>query len=246
MARLSIRSGADEIYAVTPDIGQLLHTIAVSARPAGIAVRPDGKRLLVADPVQNEVLVVNLATTNIVARVPTGGAPTVVAISPDGTTTLTGNSASTMVDVVDTGTSKITSVFEAGASPGALAVTPDGSRVFVADQGPSGYNGGVMVIDTTTFRRLAQIPVPGAATVAILPIGSTVYCGSNRLLGSNNGAISVIDASTYRITTTIVLGTISASVPNLAISPDGSKLYAAYTDLSGENTLAVISTLPTW
>jgi len=127
---------------------------------AGLAVSPDGQRLYVALGINNAVSVVDLATRQSVALIPTGIAPYRIALSPDGKTLYCANrggraprkdeasapSAGTKVRVdprtdaalrgsltlIDT--EKLTGVeIEAGRQPSDMVFSADGKTMYVAN-----------------------------------------------------------------------------------------------------------------
>jgi YVTN family beta-propeller protein len=239
-------SGAGVVYAVTPATGRVLQSINVSSGQAGLAVTPDGKRLYAANHADGTVAVIDLANGRVIGNTPVGALPMPVAISPDGNTTLVGNVGSTLVYMVDTATDQPNNAFEAGTGPAGVAFSPDGRWAYVLDKGaysPTQVGSGVMILDALNFKRIVQIPIAGASTMAVSPDSSTVYCGANAPAGSKNIAIYAIDAQLHAVKATIELGSVTPEFPpTLAIPPDGKELYAAYNDSNGEPTLAVIDT----
>lgn len=245
-------SAAGAVYAVTPATGRVLQSVKISSGQAGLAaiglaVTPDGKRLYVANQDDATVAVIDLARGLVIGNIPVGAGPMPVAISPDGKTTLVGNVVSSLIYIVDTATDQQIGAFEAGTGPAGVAFSRDGKWAYVLDQGfaalsPS-VGSGVMILDTRNFKRLAQIPLAGASTMAVTPDGSTIYCGAHAPTGSQNIAIYAIDAQSHDVQATIELGSVTPwDAPSLAIPPDGKKLYAAYDDSNGQPTLAVIDT----
>lgn len=101
-----------------------------------------------------------------------------------------------------------------------VTVSSDGSRVYMANNGVNT----VTVISTATNTIMATINVGnGPAGIVISPDGKYVY-----VTNSVDGTISVISTSSNTVTTTFSLGGNGASNPaGLAISADGSRLYAS-------------------
>lgn len=245
-------SGLGVVYAVNPATGRVLQSINVSSGHAGLiaiglAVTPDGKRLYVANQDDATVAVIDLACGCVIKNIPVGAGPMPVAISPDGKTTLVGNVVSSLIYIVDTATDKQIGAFEAGTGPAAVAFSPDERWVYVLDQGFFGatpqVGSAAMILDALDFKRIAQIPIAGASTIAVAPDGRTIYVGANAAAGSTNINIYAIDAHLHGVKTTIELGSVTpGNAPTLAIPQDGKKLYAAYIDSNGQPTLAVIDT----
>jgi YVTN family beta-propeller protein len=86
-------------------------------------------------------------------------------------------------------------------------------------------------VQTPSPPTVNSITLSGAGSVAITPNGSTAY------VGSNTGGVTRVAVATNTAGTTIPVG--SGSVPELAVSPDGSKVYAS--DANG-TSVKVIST----
>ena len=73
---------------------------ALNPFPAGLAITPDGKRLVVADQLADAVSVVDLAGGNV-ATVPAGHRPLSVTVSPNGATAYVNNQGASDVSAVD-------------------------------------------------------------------------------------------------------------------------------------------------
>ena len=131
--------------------------------PLGVALTPDGQRAVVARSLANDVVVVNLATGKIEARVPVGICPYGVAVSPDGRWAFVSNyggrrarrgdqteqSAGSAVAVDErsiplsgtvsaialAGTPRVKKQILVGLHPTELLLSPDGQRLYVANAG---------------------------------------------------------------------------------------------------------------
>jgi DNA-binding beta-propeller fold protein YncE len=96
---------------------------------------------------------------------------------------------------------------------GSITLSPDGDRAYVVG------SDGLAVLDTATWAVLATVTAPGAAGfrgVGVTPDGSRVY------LPTSDG-IDVLDANTNTVVSRIPLG---ARVTDVAVAPDGRRLYA--------------------
>jgi len=119
-----------------------------------------------------------------------------------------------------------------GLFPQALAVSPDGSQLWVADTGPqtsASSPSGVDVIDTSTNKVIAKLPLRGAPSqVAFSPDGTRAYV-------LTNGGLWVYSTSGRR-----VIGQVSGlgTPRGIAVSPSGKTLYV--TDTTG-NSVKVIN-----
>lgn len=232
--------------------------------PLAIAITPDSTRAYIANFNADNVSVIdtnpNSPTFNTEIDVipSSGNGPVGVAITPDGTRAYIANNLSSNVSVIDIDPSSPTYNTEvdlipltlvANAGPFNLAVTPDGTRVYVADNGPSGSAfspNSVSVIDSnpsspTYNTEVAVIPLSGVDPlfIDITPDGTRAYVTN---ITSNN--VSVIDTNpdspTYN--TEIDLISLTGTRPaGIVITPDGTRAYIAN---NSSNNLSVIDTDP--
>jgi len=107
------------------------------------------------------------------------------------------------------------------ARPKSLAMAADGKRLFLVD-----YDGSVLVVDARDYA--VQKHWDGNASDAVVsPDGRYLYVAHNRGAdGGANGMVSAIDVACATIVATVLLDDVVA----LAISPDGSRLYAISCD----------------
>ena len=216
--------------------GQLMLSVPLFASgKGGLAPLMGGMRVAVADVDDDMITVVDNTDGHAIATIPSGGSPARVVVSSDEMTTVTGNLSSTLITALDATTGKALSSFEAGTTPSQVVSSPDGGTAYVLDQGLNGSGSGVMAISTATGQRTANLALPGASGLAIVPDGSAVYAGST------SGTISVVNASAMTVTSTVALGS-TVGACSLAASADGATVYAAYTDSTGSNRLAAIAT----
>ncbi|MBB3753209.1 YVTN family beta-propeller protein [Mycolicibacterium sp. BK634] len=139
---------------------------------------------------------------------------------------------------------------DAGTGIRSLAISPDGKRVYVLNGNTNG-SGAVTVIDTATKKVTATIGVKlNPQDLAVSPDGRYVYVTDSTYSTNTTpggGAVQVIDTATNSVATTITLS--SASTAGVAVSPDGSTIYAvdtsywgSCTDVCNNGSLKVIST----
>jgi YVTN family beta-propeller protein len=184
---------------------------AASAHAAGPA------QLAYFTDVRNNALVTyDLSSNSVVGSVPVGRIPTVLAVSPDGSQVWVGHMLDGTVSVVDTATDTVTATIPVGRVANAIAFSPDGSRVYVADN--RGGHTGIDVFDPATRTVTATIPTAGTVSqLAPTPDGKHLYAGMGNLL--------VIDTATDTITASIPTAD-NRSIGGLAISPDGTRVFA--------------------
>ena len=224
--RTAYASGGGEnlihVYAVSG--GRLAESrpITLPARPgaglfpAGLAVTPDGSRLVVADHLADSMSLVTLATGEV-TTIPVGHAPWGVAVTPDGRTVFVSNQGDKTVSVVRLMTLRPSfemtppgpvvprvmpvswGTIAVGEHPAAVRLSPDGRRLFVA----CADSDEVDVVDTagsTVSARIDLAPYPGApvgsspADLALSPDGGRLYVAD-----AGNDDVAVVDLSGNRV-----------------------------------------------
>lgn len=180
-------------------------TSLLTARPAGrftrgIAVTPDGSRLLVTTELGDEVIVVDTATLTVQQRLPLSDMPTkcypsdvVVSRAGDGAfVACQGTNSLSVVSLGALGASAAASI-AVGDHPTALALTPDGKQLLVANANQDS----VSVVDAATQHVQQMTPLRtlnherwGATpnAIAITPDSKRAYVA---LAGDN--AVAVLD-----------------------------------------------------
>jgi YVTN family beta-propeller protein len=231
-------SGDNTVSVIDTTTNTVIATVPVGRDPRGVAVTPDGTKVYVTNFDDNTVSVIGTVTNTVFATIPVGEQPTGLAVTPDGSRVYVANSNTTAspwtLSVIDTATKAVSAVPlppPAGQSQG-VAVTPDGKRVYVA-----GGAATVAVINTATNAGSA-VSIPSATGllngVAITPDGRWVYVAD----GLNNG-VSVINTTSNSLSTTIP----GFSDPfEVAVSPNGSKVYVTNFALGNPGFVSVIDT----
>jgi len=187
--------------------------------PAGLAVTPNGGRLVVADQMGDAVSVVDLADRRI-STVPVGHRPCGVAVSQDGHTAYVSNQGASTVSVLDlTGPSPaVRTTIRVGTHPNDLLL--DGRTLYVAD----GDSDEVSVIDTSServTRTVSLAPYP-RAPVGANPDALALSSDGRRLYVANSGDndVAVVDVDS---------GTVSGLIPTAwyptSVQQVGHKLY---------------------
>src|SRR5262245_23129319 len=131
------------------------------------------------------------------------------------------------VAVVDTASGKVVDTIVTGGEPTGVAVQPSGSRVYVGDGASAGDT--LWVIDTALNAVVDAITVGTQPLgVAVHPDGSRVYVGNFSGGDVRSRGVSVIDATTDTVVTTIPM----AGLPSygLAVNPNGTVVYVATMD----------------
>jgi YVTN family beta-propeller protein len=244
--------------------GEVLRRVAVPGEPSGVALSPDGTKLIVTCAAPNSVIVVlDAASGQILATIPAGHTAVGATLSPDGTRLYVCNRFENNVSVIDLLEGKQLARVAAVREPVAAAVTGDGRTVVVANHLPNtrtdaAFSGDsaatVSIFDAQTF----------ATTVVDLPDGSNGLRGictspdgthafATHLLSNfrmvpfrvdtgwiNVNVVSIIDVPQRKLLATIGLDEFyrGASTPwDVACTADGKWVCVS---LSGTHELNVI------
>lgn len=145
---------------------------AEPTRSSPIAITGDDKTVVVVNPLNNSVTVMNVGgdANQVVAEVKVGVEPQSVAISEDNQFAYVTNQGSNSVSVVDLTTNAETSQIKVGVEPYGIALTPDGTRAYVVN----GASRSVSVIDTATRQVVAEIKLP-----VVEPRGVAITANNN-------------------------------------------------------------------
>lgn len=197
-------------------------TIRVGRSPFGVAFTPDGTVAFVANVDSESVSVIDVATDSVTGTIAMTGGPRDLAVSPDGTKLYVATLGLNAVTVIDVATSTVTARLTVGGQPVSVAFAPDGTKAYVTNTDSDS----VSVIDTATETVSGSFAVvKNPIDVVFTPDGTKAYVASLSL-----SAIAVIDVATNAQTGLIALEPVLTNVIelpySLAMSPDGSVLYA--------------------
>ncbi len=189
----------------------------------------------VPNTLSNNLSVIDVATSGVVATVLAGEIPLGVAVNPAGTRAYISSYVGNSVAVLDTTTNTVIGTIAVGERPQGLAVNPAGTRLYVANQTLSSLTGTVSVVDTASNTVVNTVTVGRSPhEVAVNPAGTRVYV-SNR----DSSTVAVIDASTNTVVATIGVGLFPRG---LAVNPAGTRLYVANSGGIFNSTVSVIDT----
>ena len=194
--------------------GRLTARLPIGGAPFDVAVTRHDVALVTCAHAAS-VLCLRLDPFEIVASIPVGSVPTRIVVDPSGCEAYVTNQFTQEIIVLD---------IVRGRSIGAIAVTGNPEGALLALDGRTLYV-------TTNIDRLYAIRLPQRRLVASAPIALTcshltLHPSGTRLYVATwkAGAILEFDASTLRSTRTFRVG---GDVQDLAVSPDGLRLYAA-------------------
>jgi len=130
-----------------------LEDVTVGDQPHGVAIRHDGKLVLIANRLSKDVNVLSIDGKSVkaIATVPVGDAAVAAAITPDGKRAFVVKNGTGRVAVLTLDGDKVsydsTMDIPTGANPYNLALTPDGALGFVVNNGVRGNNASLTVFD---------------------------------------------------------------------------------------------------
>ncbi len=233
------------VWVIDTQTGLVKATLPLPEFPAGMVISTDGTRVYVATQIGPDyggtLTVIDTATNTIVANLGTSEDwPQDIAVSPDGkrvyVPNLGGNAGQGSFDVFDTASNTLvkTLIIQGSAlnQYSWVAVSPDSSKVYTHDSWEDSYGNpvfGVIVYDAATYAVLKMAPVPNGRLTLPLPNSSILY-------GSSGGSVLVYNTQTDTMVATVAVAT---TVNNLALTQDGTQLYASN---SNAQSIAIIDT----
>jgi len=255
---------ARQVAWVTLPGGEVSRRVAVPGEPSGVALSPDGTKLIVtcAAP-QSAIAVLDAASGRMLATIPAGHSAVDATPSPDGTRLYVCNRFDNNVSVIDLLAAKETARVAAVREPVAAAVTPDGRTVLVANHLPntrtdSAFKGdsaaAVSIFDAQSFAT-ATIELPdgsnGLRGICTSPDGTHAF--ATHLLSNfrmvpfrvdtgwiNVNVVSIIDVPQRKLLGTIGLDEFYLGAANpwdVACTDDGRWVCVS---LSGTHELNII------
>jgi len=190
--------------------------------PLEMALSPDGRLLYVVCQDSDEVRIVEIASSKVVATVKVGHVPRGLVLSRDGRRLYITNAWSDTVSVIDTAKREVIQTLPTGFEPSGVALDRAEASLYVANR----LSDDVSVIDLATRQEIKRLLAGhGASYLATSPDGKLIYCTH---IYPNPGAvrtppvseITVIDTETQRVVERKPLQNV-AGVFHLANSSDG-------------------------
>jgi len=212
--------------------------LAVAALTAGAssgAAQDLSGTLVVVNKGPSTVTILDVATGNVLARLPTGQGPHEVAMTSDGSTAIVTDygaredgSSLTVVDVPGLRVVRTISLGE-HARPHGIAVMPGDRRVAVTSE----RSGHVVIVDLADGEIVKEIPTghPGSHMLAMVADGQTIYTSNG-----GDGTVSRLEVGTG----TYVEGyDVPARPEAIGVMPDGSEVWV------GSNEHGTVSAIDT-
>ncbi len=243
---------AKTVHAIntSTNVGTSITTGTIGTEPNGMAVTPEGTKIVVAEGASHQVQIITVSSHTVAATVavPEVGAtksrPDAVAITPNGLTAYVIDGANKLVYpiTISSGALGTGIAVNTQGDPGAIVITPNGEQVYVANF--SSHN--VSVIATSSNTVTATVTIGAGETgkpiaLAVTPNSAHVYVADQ-----GNSQIDDITTSNNTVSKTIAVGSMvdgnvgGGGDPNiLAVTPDGSKLYVASFTGHGVEDIAI-------
>ncbi len=221
---------ADAVAAVDMGTGEEVARIPTGVVPLSVLMTPDERYLFVANTGgvistdENRLTVIETATHQVAAVIEVDIGPLDLTVSADGQLVYVTNSESKSISIIDvaslTRRTRIRVPISGERGPYGVAIHPDGKRLYVTD-----INGNqVLIVDTARRATIGRIDViEDPRSLVISADGTRLYVSGGDFDDDGDGGISVIDTESESVVTTLRM---DGGIFRLALSPDGSRLYA--------------------
>jgi gliding motility-associated-like protein len=234
--------GTGLVSVVSTATNTFVTTILTGINPLGVVVSPDNSKVYVADSTTNQVSAISTATNTIIGVIPVGKEPVNLTISPDGKFVYVTNNGANTISVISTGSNTVIATIQVQSNPYDLALSPDGSRLYINYNQNIFFDSAVKlvtVINTATNAVITNIPVKeNVMGIVVSHDGSKVY------MTNDQAGISVISIASNTEIAPIPLTLANYAGFNfprgIALSPDGSQLYAA--NITDAGNITVVNT----
>ena len=198
--------------------GKVLKDISDVGHVHGVLVAPDAKTVYASATKTDEVVAIDTATLQIVARMPGGHYPDGMAAVPAAHKLYVSDETGATETVIDTASDKRLSTVQLGGEVGNTQYDPVSGHIFVNVQ----TRGDLVEIDPQGDRILARYPLPGAQGNHGLLIDAADRLAF--IACEDNDKLLIFDLRTKQVTATFEVG---ADPDVLAFDPGLDRLYVA-------------------
>jgi DNA-binding beta-propeller fold protein YncE len=229
-----------------PPRNRVVATLQVSI-PRDAVCSPDSQYVYVASNnsnfTQGQIVLISVATHEVISQFAAGAQALALAISPDGQTLYSIDDNSN-VQVISTADQTVTATINLNVpvTTGTLLIltlSPDGTSLWVSSNG-------IYVINTAT-KQVGSTPIPiAASSLAFTPDGTEVYAAYFQEVPHSH-ALALIDANSLAVIDPSVGGKAMyahhhhMTGPNqIAISPNGKELYITENYRPAHNLLSTV------
>ncbi len=231
---------AKTVHAVSASTGEgtAITMGTIGFEPNAVAVNPEATKLVVAEGASSQVQIVTVATDKVAKTVAipkvgtTSSRPDAVDVAPNGTTAYVLDGANDLVYPLTISSGALGTGIAVGGQgdPGAILVTPNGEQLYVANYASHS----VSVIATASKTVTATVAIGAGTSGAPIALADTPDSAHVYVADQGNAQIDDIATSSDAVVHTIAVGSMAdAGMPGggdpntLAVTPEGSKLYAA-------------------
>ena len=214
--------GSNSVTVIDADTNSVIATIPEGGVPSAVAINPRTNRVYVTNLIRT-VSVIDGASNAIVASIGVGLGPFSVAVNQETDRVYVANHYDHNVSVIDSLTNSVIATIDTPGGPNGIAVNPRTNRVYVTN----GASGSISVIDGSSNAVVA------VAATAEGPYGVAVNAETNRLYVATSPTLTVMDATTLQLISTIEAGGAS----DVAVNPVLDRVYVGRI---GENKVSVI------
>lgn len=218
---LVANQGTGTVALIDTKAGKVLAEVATGDRPAGVAVRRDGRLAVVTHWFGYDVAILEVGddSLRVVGRVEVGPEPRGVAIANDGKAAFVAVGASNEVVRVDLESRQVSGRLTVGREPRGVAISPDGGHLLVGLARGRGL--AVISVDSWAVERTLPIIGENLRQVAISADGKTGYVANmaNRGLATTRNNIDIGWVLGQRVTKVALDG--SEPFATLSLDPEG-------------------------
>jgi len=241
---------------------EILDTVALSAKPSGMTLSPDRKRLYVtAGQASGVIFVVDTKKASVIRKIKAGHWPVAPVVSPDGESLYVCNRFENSVSVFNIKRRRKIASIPVVREPIAAAMTENSNGLYVLNALPkSPANGAytacvVSVIDPATHTVVASLTLPNGSNqlqgLCFSPDGRYVY--ATHILARyqlpttqlergwmNTNAMTVIDTKSRKLVNTVLLDDVGLGAANpwgVGCTDDGTQIVISH---AGTDEVCVI------